>query len=295
MESNSRSREGTTLIEIVISMALLAIISISVYGAYMLLIKQTKGGQVKQTSTLIGKQISEEIKSALDNKDIGKGTSSFELSNNIDFVRDGDSYKSTQYFTEKGNLGSEKDRYKALVVIEPKTTENGSDVVIDKSSNVENSNIDIYDLYIVGEGGRAKVVDKRPAKYFYIEDDKTIKIEVSEQNGLTVSKVATESNYLKYTLHKKNLQINMDLKSCTGFTTIEVDNETELPLNLCVLNNNNVKVENKKGILNEYYRSEVGSKTGTLYSVNVNITDQRSDNPDKSIFETNFVQNINFK
>ncbi|NMF03352.1 PulJ/GspJ family protein [Clostridium beijerinckii] len=294
MESNSRSREGTTLIEIVISMALLAIISISVYGAYMLLIKQTKGGQVKQTSTLIGKQISEEIKSTLENKEIGNKSSSFEL-NNINFVKDGNDYKGTQYFNEKGNLGSEKDRYKALVVLEPKTTENGTSVVIDKSSNVENSNIDIYDLYIVGEGGHAKVVNQRPDKYSYIEDDKTIKIEVSEQNGLTVSKVATESNDLKYTLHKKNIQINMDLKSCIGFTTIEVDNETELPLNLCVLNNNNVKVENKKGILNEYYRSEVGSKTGTLYSVNVNITDQRSDNPDKSIFETNFVQNINFK
>ncbi len=294
MVSNSRSREGTTLIEIVISMALLAIILISVYGAYMLLIRQTKGGQVKQTSTLIGKQISEEIKSTLENKEIGNKSSSFEL-NNINFVKDGNSYKGTQYFNEKGNLGSEKDRYKALVVLEPKTTENGTSVVIDEASNVENSNIDIYDIYIVGDGGRVKAVDERHAKYSYTEDDKTVKIEVSEQNGLIVSKITTESNELNYIFHKKKIQININLKCCNGFTTIEVDNKTELPLNLCVLNNKNVKVENKKGILNEYYRDDVGSKTGALYNVNVNVTDQKSDNPDKSIFETDFVQNINFK
>lgn len=55
------------MLEVIISMALIAIISVGVYNAYLLLIKQTKDAQVKQTAALKGKNVIEEIKVATKN------------------------------------------------------------------------------------------------------------------------------------------------------------------------------------------------------------------------------------
>ncbi|MDD3049350.1 MAG: prepilin-type N-terminal cleavage/methylation domain-containing protein [Bacilli bacterium] len=64
MRNNSRKHEGFTLLEVIISMALIAIISVGVYNGYLLLIKQTKAGQVKQMAALSGKKTIEEIKAS---------------------------------------------------------------------------------------------------------------------------------------------------------------------------------------------------------------------------------------
>lgn len=64
MKSNSKRHEGFTLLEIVISMAIIAIISVGVYNAYVMIIKQTKAGEVKQTAALEGKKVIEGIKSS---------------------------------------------------------------------------------------------------------------------------------------------------------------------------------------------------------------------------------------
>ncbi len=63
MESNSKKNGGFGLIEVVISMAIMGIISVSVYTGYILSIKHTKEGQVKQEAALQGKKVVEEIKS----------------------------------------------------------------------------------------------------------------------------------------------------------------------------------------------------------------------------------------
>lgn len=64
MNSNSKRHEGFTLIEIVISMALIVIMSVGVYNAYLMIIRQTKAGEVKQTAALEGKKVIEGIKSS---------------------------------------------------------------------------------------------------------------------------------------------------------------------------------------------------------------------------------------
>lgn len=61
MKSNSTKRKGFGLLEIVISMMILSIISVSVYSGFILIIKQTKAGQVKQAAALEGKKRIEEI------------------------------------------------------------------------------------------------------------------------------------------------------------------------------------------------------------------------------------------
>lgn len=278
-------------------MAIIAIISIGVYNAYLLLIRQTKAGQVKQTATLIGKQISEEIKSASENKDMKTSNQNnsviLPLTNNIYFTQDGENYISPpQYFNEEGNLGNDKDRYKAEIELLPKKTDKNNEVSIDEFFNNENADIDDYTVYLINENAQAKLVDAKPDSSSNIEENKTVKIEITEKNDNATGQIATDTSSLDYTFNKEKIQINMDLQYCTGVVTIRVDNETKVPLNLCILNNNDAIVDNQKGTLYEYYRSEAGSKIGTLYDVNIKIFDEKGDKS-KPIFQTNFVQNIN--
>lgn len=304
MKSNPKKREGFTLIEVIISMAIMAIISVGVYNSYMLLISQTKNGEVKQTSTLIGKQLSEEIKSASGNKEIiptgVAGNLSFELTDKIQFVENGEKYKYTQHFDEKGNVVDDNFRYTAEIELKPKKTETGSTISINDVLTDDNKNIQNYDIYIIKtENGQTKAVKDKPNDSPNVEEYKKILIEVkNSESDKTDMKIGVEKlGDLEYEdIGKEKIQqINMNLKYCTEKVTIEVTNETKIPLNLCILNKNDAEVVNKKGILNEYYRSEAGSKIGTLYDVNVKIRDEKSENNSKPIFETNFVQNINIK
>lgn len=66
INSNSKKREAFALIEVVISMMLLAIISVGIYNAYIFIIEQTKAGQVKQSAALEGKKVIEEIQAAIE-------------------------------------------------------------------------------------------------------------------------------------------------------------------------------------------------------------------------------------
>ena len=63
MRKISQKHKGFTLLEVIISMALIGILSIGVYNAYLMLIRHTKDGEIKQETALIGKKIVEEVKS----------------------------------------------------------------------------------------------------------------------------------------------------------------------------------------------------------------------------------------
>ena len=65
MNNNSTKHGGFGLIEVVISMMILTIISMSVYNGYLIIIKQTKAGQVKQSAALEVKKIIEEIQATI--------------------------------------------------------------------------------------------------------------------------------------------------------------------------------------------------------------------------------------
>lgn len=61
MENNSIKENGFTLLEVIISMAIIAIMSVSIYTGYMIIIRQTKAGQVKQEAALEGKKVIEAL------------------------------------------------------------------------------------------------------------------------------------------------------------------------------------------------------------------------------------------
>lgn len=316
MRHNSRKCGGYTLIEVIISIAIVGIISVGVYDGYMIIIKQTKGGQVKQTSTLIGNQVSEQIKEVSEKKiftTTGSGEDLVvELTNDIHLKKEekenGDTfYGSTLYFDEKGKSVSSTDNYRYKVNIELKHQKligKDTPIVIEEvlDENTSNGDIENRNICLIQEKDQsAKVIDKDEfgsINSLTIENDKIIEIDINA-NDINAIKVGVNGQEkLPYDINDtKKQQITMDLQYCTGKIIVEVNNETRIPLNLFILNGNNVEVNNNKGILHEYRRSEVGSKIGTLYDVNIKIFDDKSVDgfKTKHIFETSFVQNINIE
>lgn len=315
MKHKSKKQDGFTLIELIISMAVVTILLASVYNGYRLMIKGTKDGQVKQTSTLIGNRVSEQIKAVAENKIFVTNGTSVDLANNISLTKagsvDGRSiYESSDnqklHFDENGELVSNANvnyRYIANVRLEPKTTTGGQAVFIEEvigkttPDGFENRNI-----YIVKpENSSSKISDDEDESENSgeITQNGTIKINISKSYDISMESsefgnlVPTDNHIDK----NKKQEITIDFKYCTGNIKIEVTNETKVPLNLFILNGKNVEIENEKGTLHEYRRSELGSKMGTLYNVTLQIYDRKSDseNNPKLIFETSFVQNINIK
>lgn len=62
MKNNSKKHEGFTLIEVVICMAILSIISVALYDGFVIITKQIRAGQVKQSVALEGKNMLEKMK-----------------------------------------------------------------------------------------------------------------------------------------------------------------------------------------------------------------------------------------
>lgn len=311
MKSNSKKHGGFSLIEIVISMAIITIISVAVYDGYMLMIKGTKQGEVKQTSTLIGNEISEQIKAVSENKIFESlpDLSNIKLTDKIQLQREEKDGKVTYtslplYLDEDGLFVTDNYRYRLNVRLQPKKTNNGDNISIEEVlSDTDNTDIQNRNISIIKEKNEnAKIVSKDKTEIgnlLNIDEDKTIEINVNKTNSNEIKIDGDDLGDLDYddVNTNKKQQITIDLKYCTGKVAIEVTNETKIPLNLFVLNSSNAEVINKKGILHEYRRSEVGSKIGTLYEVNIEIFDDKSMDgfKDKPIFKTNFVQNINIK
>ena len=84
-----KKKSGFTLIEVIMSIAIIAILSVGIYNGYILLIKFTKSGEVKQSISISAKKDFENINSSIILKEIedtlsfNLGSENIELSGNI--------------------------------------------------------------------------------------------------------------------------------------------------------------------------------------------------------------------
>ncbi|MDU5722133.1 MAG: prepilin-type N-terminal cleavage/methylation domain-containing protein [Clostridium butyricum] len=271
MEKISSKKDGFTLLEVVISMMLITILSVGVYNAYIMIIRHTKGGQVKQEAALVGKRIVEEIKAETGNiKKNDDGDLELTINNSPITL-----YKNEEKYSTASNNPIDLDGYECEISLEPKMTEDHKDISIGEDHYIQYKNVLVNDNMMV------QSQSKNILNLVISADGTSYKIKDTDFN--------IDSN-----------SIVLNFKNYIDNATIEVTNESTTTLNLYILNskyntNNkrNVTVENKQGSLNEYYRADYEGKIGTLYNITVNVSRKDSKGQEvNNLFESSFVQNI---
>ena len=282
MKKRSSKKDGFTLLEVVISMMLITILSVGVYNAYIMIIRNTKDGEVKQEAALVGKRIVEEIKAQDGNISTDKDNMTLNIAGqNISLVKNGEDYQMRSDITI--------DRYDYAINIQPKKTEktegsNSTEIFINDKDYTG-------DVLTVGENsvGGSSNIDSEITGY------KVVLLTIKNENRAKI----TVGNGSEEEINVVDNKIILDFKNYkeTANVTLEVTNETTKPLNLYILNSkynrSNVTVENKKGSLNEYYRTDYEGKSGILYNITVTVSgkDSRGQKVD-NLFQSSFVQNI---
>lgn len=192
MKSNPQKHEGFTLIEVIISMAIIAIISVGVYNAYLLLIRQTKEGQVKQTAALEGKEVIENIKGNTKGKSFDvTGKTSLDLGNvNLEKKQTVDGslenyFEKTIYLNQEFEEAKDSEKFTDYVYIET--------ITIKKVKSAEETNINMkYDI------------DLDSGKINEPKENENLKI-IKYQLNMSKNEGAGQKSYIQYETYKREV------------------------------------------------------------------------------------------
>lgn len=299
MKSNPKRNEGFTLIEVIISLAIIAIISAGVYNAYLLLISQTKDGEVKQVAALEGKEVLEEIKGTT----FGKNGSNYSIDLNgsslIGSKSDG---------IIKFSKGEDEEFVKEITFKRTQTEESKEDVESNDNQSSSLKGTGFFKLYV------AKNQDSLEN---YITDDPN----VIESNGILADKnckliifvyldqTSDENKYnikiYDYKAQRFFERTNKDISkglvmnfgkyknsdgSVPSNVKINIYNRTANAHNIYIQKSAELNVEATidEGEINLYNnRAEEGTEVGDLYDITVTV---RRDND--ILFTGHSKQNI---
>lgn len=313
MKSNSKKHRGFGLIEVVISIAIISIISIAVYEGCIIIVRQIKAGEVKQVAALEGKKIIEEMQAA--DFEIPSGDESLEIGNNIELQKeekDGSVFY-TRYLNENySECAEEVSKYVEKITLSPAKTNLNNNVTLndkqiaDELTNTSNINYKVYigkkknlsgteiedyikeetDSPINLEGDSNKILmyvyfetpsDLANARTITIKNLKGIKLleKTETLENTTSSKVNLCLNFSEYKQITSNPKLdNADLKD----VEIYVYNKTREVANIYLQKDRTVTADVKvcKGEINVYdNRAESTEEgiVGTLYNIKLEISD----------------------
>lgn len=308
MKNNSKKHRGFTLIEVVISIAILSIMSIAVYDGLMIIIKQTKAGQVKQTAALEGKKAIEEIQDAIEANKFSFSDTSLKIGSTPTIAKQ--SADSAYTKNLDGN-------YVERITVTPTKVEGSTEAItLDTNNNLNSISNKIYiskigtknyisywtysavNVYIPEIGNSAEIPSSSLSEsdankieiYVYLEpatDLSIANVEIKDYKGktllpitLNITKKITEDitediienlvmNFSDYKISDGSLPSNVDIK-------INMYNKTSAISNVYIekQKNLNVNVEARRGAINIYdNRAEdiEEGKVGDLYDIKVEI------------------------
>ncbi|NRY59956.1 type II secretion system protein [Clostridium beijerinckii] len=314
MGRNCIKKKGFTLLEVIISMTIISILSVGIYTGYMIMIRETKDGQAKQEAALEGKKVAEALEAA----DFKIGGDSITVGNMIfnknqaTYVRYlNKDYKDTE--DDRTLVTKDTARYIESVTFSSAVakTATTSDAVTLNTNTGLNSKAN--KIYISREKDLQDYKDyisywkyDESKNYNPQTDDKKKNISLLDSSEMQLSMYLTRIdssneniNVIDYTgknLIKEqrkisdNIVINFsNYKNADGTLPsnenieINVYNETSSAANIYLEKqmNLNVDLEKRKGEVNLYNnRAENVSQDdmGTLYNIEISITDNKSDN-----------------
>lgn len=308
MKNNSKKYKGFTLIEVVISIAILSIISIALYDGLLLITKQIKAAQVKQSVALEGKNTIEKMNST--NFIVPDVTTNDPLNIDDQIVLqketngDGDIFY-TRYLKEDFSVcHKEESKYVEKVTLTPTSVTLDDEQIADELKNTNNINYKVYigrelnasgievEDYIKHEINDVPQIlesdSNKIAMYVYFEtssslpNDRIITIKDAKGDKL-LETTETLPDTTSSNPSKLNLCMNFNYykkieDSNLKNVEIYVYNRTGSIANIYLQKESNVKanVTVCKGEINIYDNRAEDScqdKMGTLYDVKLEISD----------------------
>lgn len=287
MKKKSQIKSGFTLLETIISITITMILLVGVFNVYMILIKDTKNGEIKQRAALIGKQLVEKIKDS--SNDVIANDGKTYLSEDV--AIDEDSKQGRLKIKKNGSITDGEDyEYEADINLSEKTVE-GNDDNSTNFINISSYDGDEQELFIIGDNTiySSDNCPLKEKKDFNITSN--LEINIDKNGNGTIGFDGKE------TKNTDSMNIALDMNYCASKVKIDVINNSHNTLNLCILNSTyisngerNVEINNKKGPLNEYYRSSFKDKSGTLYNISIDV--YKKGNREKKLFHSTFVKNL---
>ncbi|MFL0164261.1 type IV pilus modification PilV family protein [Candidatus Clostridium helianthi] len=314
MREKSKKHGGFTLVEMIISFALLAILMTPIYSMIISTMNHNKSGEIKQTASLKGQELFEEIK----NEDIYPVIDG----GNITGIKIGDTVSPTSINPESGKREVTKDignGYEAKVSITKNNSINldktvtsiaTSDFSVNLSGpttlgtltvglNSEKEGIlhytdseDVLNLVVntKTEGNKKLIVIKdRDNNVIKDKDGNELsgELEVSDEE---------KDNQIKLTLNFDDYKVSRetDPTKLRSFK-VSVYNQDDVPLNICLQKSMDldVSVDTKMGNVRTFdNRTSSSNRLGELYDIDVVIT-QTTNGETKVIFTGKTSQNIN--
>jgi len=221
MKSNFKKHGGFGLIEIVISMAILSIMSIAIYDGLMIIIKQTKAGQVKQAAALEGKKIIEAMQATSfgvsgNELDLGKDN----LGNNITFQEGEDAYGNIVYTRTSGNYVETVTLTPTKSHDIPQTTQQS--VELDTNGTLNSGSNKLYISKINSQDYIGYWKYNSINQYTPANDSSTVPIPSNSQSQIEMSVYFTTDN---------NGNQIIDIKDYTGSDLLSIQSDNDLVIN----------------------------------------------------------------
>ncbi|MBN7574173.1 hypothetical protein C1H57_00040 [Clostridium sp. 2-1] len=315
MREKPKKHGGFTLVEMIISFALLAILMTPIYSMIISTMNHNKSGEIKQTASLQGQEIFEEIKSQ-------SISPVMDGSGNTTGIKIGGTVIPTSINPESGKREAVKDignGYKAKVTI----TKNNS-INLDKTvTSIATSNFSVNlsgpttlgTLTVGLNSGKEGILHYTDSedvlnlvvntktegnkKLIVIKDKDNNVIKDKDGNELSSElEVSDEEkdNQIKLTLNFDNYKVSRETDPAKlRSVRVSVYNQDDVPLNICLQKSMDldVSVDTKMGNVRTFdNRTSSSNRLGELYDIDVVIT-QTTNGETKVIFTGKTSQNIN--
>lgn len=295
MRKLNKKKKGISLLEIVISIAILAIISIPISAMILTSVKTNKNSEDKQKAALLGQQILEEIRS----QKIDINYDKFELSNNIKLEKVFNEDTSKYGFITT-NINDEYGGLKADVKLN-QISYSGLDQDEEKIKYDEEINIDKVesDFIVTIDGDKTLINSSGKIKLLITNYNENIQVVIQSISPGATSNLKTyytdksidnKSGYIKMNINHSDLYSNL---------LIEVINNRNDSM-VVYLDNSNTRDKDTKDIIIE---NTIGSikrinnittinnileqRKGTMFEVSVVISKDST-----RLFEGNSIKNI---
>lgn len=272
-------KKGMTLIEAIISVALLSVLIIPISGLVMTSINTNKRAEIKQEATYIGQKLLEEMK--VYDEIILEVTKEFQLLNGQKITKVGESDNFVgKFIVDKYDVELSLNKDNQFVydnnIVSNEINTNEMDVVVEFVSNntIKYNNVN----YVISD----KLTIRTP-------NNDTDELEVINGDGTVIFKVTKASERKNKIL----FVINNDFK---GDVNIDFHNERDEEVSIYVKKNSavtgNLNINAFRGKIRIYnnINNEDKNKIGNLYNINVVVK-----NKGNELFKGEVLQNILIK